>query len=181
MNLKKEKIKILFNASPLEANIEEDLKYIIVIFYLQDISLFTLGIQMNFNNFSIKKQFYSLKKEKLNKQLRIENMPNWNQILFDDLVTKYRNFYFLIFKIYKKIKAHFYLRIIKSKNANYDLFEEIRYMYRTYKNIKYISSNKLKGLDYLDNKKIVFFPLQVEPERNLQGNSLNSLIKQNYY
>ena len=66
----------------LKQILEEDLKYIIVIFYLQDISLFTLGIQMNFGiTFQLKKQFYSLKKEKLNKQLRIENMPNWNQIL----------------------------------------------------------------------------------------------------
>ncbi len=169
---KKRKIKILLNATPLEAIISRRFKiynrYFLSSRYK---SFYTWYTDEFWNNFLVKKQFYSLKKEKLNKKLRIKNMPNWNRILYDEIVLKYRSFYFLIFKIYKKLEAHFYLRVIKSKKTNYKLFEEIRYMYRTYKNINYIFSNKLKGIDYLENKKVVFFPLQVEPERNLQGNS----------
>jgi len=77
---------------------------------------------------------------------------------------------YMLERIFKRLKRHVYLRL-KGYQPSYDLWPELRMIWRQLRYTRKIIGPKTVSLDDLDGQPFVFFPLQVEPERNFQGGS----------
>lgn len=121
------------------------------------------------DNAMIQKQF-EVTKYKKEISIKLESMPNWNSSQMREIL-KHSKLNYLLKRIYKKVIKHIYWIYLKKNDRNYNLFSEINYIIRSFFNTRFITGSELYNLNYLNEKKFIFFPLQVEPERNLQGNS----------
>jgi len=164
-------IKMLISANLLEATVARKFGIITRTFLSARFeSYYTWYTDEFWNNFLVEKNFKKLKNSSSKKYFDVKKMPSWHKKLLIDKMEMSK-FSYLVKHIFIKIFYHFYWRVYKSKPRNYSLIDEIKYLFRCYRNINHIMSNKLNDLSYLKNKNFIYLPLQVEPERNLQGNS----------
>ncbi len=167
---KKKKIRILIQPNLLEAKIGKKYGVINRTFCQSRLmSYYSWQTNEHWDNFLIEKKFYQLKKFK-KKSFQINEMSSWISRILESS-KKNKQFNVVVKRIIRKIWGHLYWRILKKQPTNYSLLSEIRYLIRTYSKVNFLSSNKLEDFRKIKHKKYIFYPLQVEPERNLQGNS----------
>ena len=159
---KKKKIELFIYPLLVEATVGKKFGIKFRSFYHSKFeSYYTWYTDEYLNNSSIKKSFLTLRKKNYN-LTKIESFPSWHKALIKNYVKR-TNLNELFIRIMKQIYKHF-----TNNQKNYSLISSLALEVRTFKNSRYLLK-KLDDISSLNNKRFFFFPLQTEPEINLQG------------
>ena len=102
-------------------------------------------------------------------EFNLDSEPYYQSIV-RKIYKKRKNFSYFLFRVLRKIYQHSYW-IYKGMEKKYNFTSEVYSYFKEYRDFNYLLRNFNHKINFLKDKKYVFYALQDEPETNFQGRS----------